>query len=192
MKRKIIIFAAATIFASAVFLACPEKPTDTVNTITMVTSSVRSVSFDVKGSGKMTIAWDDAIAPDTIQLTDTITTYQHNYSSDRAHQITITGNVTYLYANYNSLNDLDISKTTVIQELYCGNNRLSELVAKCAVLKFLDCSDNNLSVTAFEELFGTLNSTAFSKTIEIFSNPGCESCDRSIASKKGWSVGECW
>jgi Leucine-rich repeat (LRR) protein len=81
-----------------------------------------------------------------------------------------------------------------LKELYCGNNRLTALdVSKSVLLMFLDCSDNSFSATALNELFKTLNAAGGNKTIEIYSNPGCESCDRSIARNKGWQVSEeCW
>ncbi|MCL1851345.1 MAG: leucine-rich repeat domain-containing protein [Bacteroidetes bacterium] len=189
-KSKIIFVLALTLLAST----CEPKPGETKNIITVITAAIKNVTLEVKGSGDMTIDWGDGSAIDTVTLSDTtIISRHHDYAYEKANKITITGNVTYLYSNYNNVTNLDITKTTVITTLYCGNNRISSLDAgKCKALKYLDCSDNSFSTTALDELFGTLPMSSIVKTVEIFSNPGCEDCDRSIAQKKGWYVGDCW
>jgi hypothetical protein len=191
LKTKTTIFIAAAMLASVAFIACGGEEAKTNNIITMTTSSARNIVLDMAGKEDVIIDWGDAI--DTLKLSDTTASYSHDYSQSRAHDITITGNVTYLHVTYSNLTELDITKTTVLAELHCRNNNISALDAsKCLILKYLDCSDNNFSVTALNELFGTLNISSVSKTIEIYANPGCDDCDRSIAERKGWRVGDCW
>jgi hypothetical protein len=146
------------------------------------------------GTGNVSIDWNDGTAIDTMKLLATDTIYKHEYISERAYNIKITGDVTFLSSTYSNLTILDATKCTTIEKIYCSNNKLTNLdVGNCKVLKYLDCSDNNFSTKALDDLFGTLNGSAISeKTIEIFSNSGCETCDREIARKKGWAVGDCW
>jgi Leucine-rich repeat (LRR) protein len=190
LKTKIIFFLAVTLLASN----CHPEQGETKNIITVITASIKSVTLEMKGSGNMTVDWGDGSAIDTVTLSDTtIISRHHDYAYEKANKITITGNVTYLNASYNNITSLDIIQTTVMTELYCGNNNISSLDAsKCKALKYLDCSDNKFSATALNDLFETLPSNAVVKTVEIFSNSGCNDCDRSIAQKKGWYVGDCW
>jgi Leucine-rich repeat (LRR) protein len=194
LKRKIYYLLTATIFISSTCEKPKEK--EEPNQIIMKTATIKSVSFDMAGNNKdtITINWGDGAALERDTLSAKPRTYRHDYASEATQTITITGNVTYLYSNYSNLTRLDLTQCDVLEKLYCGNNRLSTLDAsKCPVLKYLDCSDNSFSATALDKLFGTLNSAAISgKTIERFSNPGCEDCDRTIAEKRGWFVGDCW
>ena len=192
-KRK-ICYLVAILIISAAFMSCEEPIEPTVNTLTMKTSSAKNLTLGLAGTGNAAINWGDGTAIDSVKLSTTDTTYRHEYISERAYVITITGNINYLSSTYSNLTTLDATKCTTLERLNCGSNKLLTLDAsKCSVLKYLDCSDNNFSAKALNDLFGTLNSSAISgKTIEIFSNAGCETCDREIARKKGWSVEECW
>ena len=80
---------------------------------------------------------------------------------------------------------------TALTELECGNNQLKSLdVSKNTELTRLYCEDNQLSITALDTLFGTLNRNAGEKYIWIGNNPGTDDRDRSIAEDKGWIVFE--
>jgi len=194
MKTRILFLLAATIIISAAFISCEEKPEVKVNEITMTTSGKKNFDIGLAGTGNVTIDWKDGTAIDTMKLSATDTIYKHEYVSERAYNIKITGDVTFLSSTYSNLTILDATQCTTIEKIYCSNNKLTNLdVGNCKALKYLDCSDNNFSTKALDDLFGTLNGSAISeKTIEIFSNAGCETCDREIARKKGWAVGDCW
>ena len=89
----------------------------------------------------------------------------------------------------NQLTNLDISNNLVLEELFCGKNKLTSLdVTKNIVLtKYLSVYKNQLSTEALNALFGAL-SNEDSGTIFIRDNPGTNTCDQSIATKKKWIV----
>ena len=96
-----------------------------------------------------------------------------------------------LDCNNNSLKNLDISKNTELEELDCRQNQLTSLdVSKNTKLVKLNCSNNRLSEEALNALFTSLhsNNTEEKKIIYISGNLGAESCDKTIAEKKGWEV----
>jgi len=99
----------------------------------------------------------------------------------------------------NQLTNLDVRKNTALIYLYCRRNQLTSIdVSKNATaLVHLLCSNNQLSATALNILFGTLHNETIEghfemlikrKTVTIFDNPGTDSCDQSIAKNKGWDV----
>jgi len=110
----------------------------------------------------------------------------------------------------NELTDLDLSKNTKLITLSCERNELTSLdVSKCSALAFLDCSHNHLKSldmsknssldnlycsgnqltgSALDALFRSLNSIDKKKNIFIYHNPGVKDCDETIAMKKGWEV----
>jgi len=98
--------------------------------------------------------------------------------------------LTGLSCDNNLLTHLDISKNMALDFLYCYKNQLTSLdVSKNKKLSHLDCSRNNFSEVALNALFKTLhNRIKWKKSIEISKNQGTESCDKSIAKKKGWKV----
>jgi hypothetical protein len=195
LQRKGFYFLAAIILISSAFISCGKPDAEKEkSSITMVANSLKSMNLRMMGTDTLTIDWGDGTVPEISILSDTAKKpYSHDYILDKIYTITITGNVSYLSSTYNNLTKLEVNKCPTLKEIYCGNNRLEDLdVSKCAALKFLDCSDNRFSVAKLNELFGTLNNTSGYKTIEIFSNSGCDGCDRSIAEKKGWMVSECW
>jgi len=59
-------------------------------------------------------------------------------------------------------------------------------VSKNTKLQELGCWKNQLSTAALNALFGTLHSNG--GTLYINENPGSATCDRSIATNKGWIV----
>ena len=102
--------------------------------------------------------------------------------------------LTYLDCNSNQLTSLDVSKNTALIDLNCRYNQLTKLdVSKNTALMHLHCERNQLLSSALNTLFGTLHNnppvvSLYSKVINIFGNPGANSCDISIATKKGWEV----
>ena len=90
----------------------------------------------------------------------------------------------------NLLTSLEISNCTALCRLNCSNNNLTSLdIRTCKSLTDLDCSRNQLSTSALDALFNSLlirkpNNYA---TISYGYNPGYETCDKTIAEKKGWA-----
>ena len=94
-----------------------------------------------------------------------------------------------LYCGGNSLTTVDISKNTALRYLNCDRGQLTSLDASNNIaLGCLICNDNQLSAEALNALFRTLNSNDIvgGKMIVWVGNPGENTCDRSIAEKKGW------
>jgi len=85
-----------------------------------------------------------------------------------------------------------VNKNTALTYLRCHVNQLTSLdVSKNTALRYLDCRNNNLQADALNALFESLhdNATSGDKFISIGSNSGTNTCDRSIATAKGWRVG---
>ena len=100
---------------------------------------------------------------------------------------------TVLYCYDNQLTALDVSKNTALTTLNCRNNSLAVLdVSKNTAMTVLNCRNNQLAATALNTLFGTLHSNTISggKNIYISGNSGTATCDRSIATNKGWTVND--
>ena len=96
-----------------------------------------------------------------------------------------------LWCGGNQLTSLDVSKNIVLKELFCWDNQITKLdVSKNTALEDLDCSENKLEAAALNALFESLNSNEGVKNIDISDNPGTNSCDQSIATKKGWQVAD--
>lgn len=141
---------------------------------------------------------------------------KHKYPDYNAHTITIKGKIkefycydvltyldvskctalTKLSCSDNNLTSLDVSKNTALTELSCGGNNLTSLdVSKNTALTELWCHNNNLSADALNKIFNDLpqgkkvNDGYYSQsTIYIYNNPGTNTCDKSIATNKGWRV----
>ncbi|WP_251622535.1 leucine-rich repeat domain-containing protein [Odoribacter lunatus] len=114
--------------------------------------------------------------------------------------------LTYLDCGNNNLTSLDVSKNTALTYLDCEDNNLTSLdISKNKELILLDCGDNNFSSSALNKIFydlpkgRDLTEEEFREycdygyrikhsTIQIYSNPGTNTCDRSIAEKKGWDI----
>ena len=97
--------------------------------------------------------------------------------------------LTVLYCWDNQLSALDASKNTALIHLFCYNNQLEALdVSKNTALTTLQCQGNQLEVAALDEMFVSLHDNTGSKTISISGNPGASTCDRTIATAKGWTV----
>jgi Leucine-rich repeat (LRR) protein len=98
--------------------------------------------------------------------------------------------LTFLSCFRNQLRSLDVSKNNALEMLQCDNNQLTNLnVSNNTALRSLSCDNNQLTSAELDALFGTLNSsTIWGKTISIYNNPGTSSCNRCIATNKGWTL----
>jgi hypothetical protein len=105
--------------------------------------------------------------------------------------------LTALDCSFNELASLNVSKCTKLTSLRCRENQLTALdVSKCTALNSLQCSYNQLSASALNSLFNSLPAGKKwqdgyyerTSTINIYDNPGTNSCNKSIAENKGWEV----
>ena len=181
--------------------------------IKMITEEAGEVFVGLVGSGDATIDWGDGSDKVTLTLSEKWPRIEHTYPSASIHTITITGdNITGFGCSDSKVTSLDVSRCTELSVFGCYNNRLTSLdVSQNIALTFLKCTNNQLtsldmsknpaltelhcesnrfSSAALNTLFGTLNSNSVEgeKGIYIEDNPGYESCDKSIATNKGWSV----
>jgi len=91
------------------------------------------------------------------------------------------------------LTSLDVSKNTKLSTLICNQNQITNLNLSASqfFLRILNCSNNQLTTEALNNLFESLHDFTFTnqeKIIYISNNPGADDCNRSIATNKGWSV----
>ena len=108
--------------------------------------------------------WDED-GEDEIHYVLSTDDIEHEYSNKNPHIVTIKGNIKRLNCVYNNLTSLDVSKNTA--------------------LTFLDCSSNNLTSAALNQIFRDLPQVT-SGTIYMGSYRGSITCDKSIAKNKGW------
>ncbi len=98
----------------------------------------------------------------------------------------------------NDLSTLNLKGCSALKELDCSNNDLTTLdVSGLAALESLDCDSNDLSAEALNQIFKDLPQgktfedkygNTKQSTINIYGNPGKDTCDKSIAEKKGWKI----
>jgi hypothetical protein len=90
----------------------------------------------------------------------------------------------------NQLTALDVCRNTALTVLWCNNNQLTALdVSKNTALTELWCNSNQLTTEALNALFSGLPAPS-DGTILIGENPGSSTCNRSIATEKGWTFEE--
>jgi hypothetical protein len=86
----------------------------------------------------------------------------------------------------------DVSKNTKLKQLDCPYGKLTSLDVSTTntELVYINLRSNDFSAEALNALFGNLpmRTAADNATIYVGGNPGSGSCDRSIATDKGWSV----
>ena len=152
---------------------CDSSPTKTKNgyteetgVITMITTS-GSVSLKLLPLGDITIEWGDGNTSKGSRNQGVID-FIHVYENGIQHTITILGNVSYLDSSNNGF-------TTILTS---NNNALT----------LLNVSLNDLSTTALNDLFHSLNNRTAGKHIYIMGNPGALESDSSMAENKGWMV----
>ena len=104
----------------------------------------------------------------------------------------------YLDCRSNDLSTLNLKGCSALKELDCSNNDLTTLdVSGLAALESLNCGSNDLSAEALNQIFKNLPQgktfedkygNTKQSTIDIYGNPGKDTCDKSIAEKKGWEI----
>ena len=120
----------AILAVALMLVACAKEAKELAENgiITMTTKASSEVRISIelsKGSENLTIAWGDgkeSNANDRIPGTSPGTfMFDHEYSGTTAHNIVITGNVTYLNCYGCQLTALDVSRCTPLSDLNCGN-----------------------------------------------------------------------
>ena len=160
------------------------------NHISMMWQPYENHSIFIAGSGTAEIDWGDGSANETITLSALGLHYSHSYSEQIPCIVIINGNdITHLNSSSRRLINLDVSANPALIELICSYNQLTSLdVNKNTALRSLYCNNNQLSEHALNNLFGTLRSGDPIGSIYIYGNPGAYTCNRSIATNKGWRV----
>jgi hypothetical protein len=95
--------------------------------------------------------------------------------------------LTRLLCSENQLTRLDLSNNNILERLNCRTNKLTHIdLANNNNLIELNCAYNKLDESALNRIFNDLPFVAQGK-ICVVGNPGADSCDRIIASTKGWT-----
>lgn len=97
----------------------------------------------------------------------------------------------WLNCGSDELDTLSLLHSDNLKVLYCFDNHLTTLdLTNCIQLEVAHCGANNLSTTAMNNLFTSLYPKTPPASGTIFclnNNPGSYDCDKTIATKKGWS-----
>jgi hypothetical protein len=88
---------------------------------------------------------------------------------------------------------LDVSKHTELKQLWCSGNRLTSLNINGCIKLGQQGDDvligyNRLSATALDGIFRALPVVTSSPTINVNGNDGRYTCNKGIATSKGWKV----
>jgi hypothetical protein len=169
-------------------------------------------TLDVSANTALTTLYchNNLLAALDVSANTALTSLQCNNNQLAALDVSENTLLTTLYCNNNPLDTLDISNNTALVNLYCFGNQLTALdvslhtalrdlrcysnqltaldVSANPALTILQVQNNQLSQSALEALFGTLHSNPGTKTITIGGNSGAATCDRTIATNKGWTV----
>ena len=92
----------------------------------------------------------------------------------------------YYCSSLQTITLLDTSKVTKMKQTFLSCTSLSKLTLNNVKVSF-DISIKKLSAEALNSLFAGL-ATVSDETINISGNPGAATCDRSIATNKGWTI----
>jgi len=176
-----------------------ELPDETTIRFTMTAESAKSVELLLAGTGTVTIYWGDGKNKKGTLKSNEAISFTHNYSGSSTRTIKIAGaTISTLNCERNQLSSLVVGNNPKLEYMSCYRNQLTNLdVSECTALGMLYCYNNQLTTSALNNLFESLNNSEITvtegnithgKRIFISGNPGEKDCDRSIATKKGWSV----
>lgn len=98
-------------------------------------------------------------------------------------------NMSYMFRDCYSLQSIPLFNTTSVTNMSgmfstCQSLARSQITGTAVSISYQDC---NLSASALNEVFTNL-ATVTGQTITITGNPGAATCDRTIATAKGWTV----
>jgi len=175
-------------------------------------SSERTINIKMTGNYNISKMYCDNNQLTSLDVSNNTALTDLRCNNNQLKKLNVNGCIAlkYLYCEDNQLTSLDVSKNTVLLQLKCWNNQLTSLdVSKNTTLVWLacmnnkltsldvsgnkmlnqvSCNNNKLNAAALNALFETLYNNSEYKVIYIGDNPGTDDCDRSIATKKGWTV----
>ena len=159
------------------------------------------VSFSAKVQ-KITIDWGDGMIDDlTPHSIDRY--FTHFYSNPNLHTVKInTEEMTGVYSEenfvlgfsfgYGSFKELRFGNCSELKSISSFNSDLTVLAvtSKCTALTYITCRRSQLSASALNSLFNSLPTRKVEDKAILFygGNPGYDTCDKTIAEKKGWEV----
>jgi len=138
----------------------------------LILHNSNTLTVGLRGSGTAQFYWNGGTAPSNITLSGTTqnvtanSVISNNYMLDG--NVPAPGAFTYISAASQGLD-----------EARFNNSRF---------VTYIDLRNNQLSETELNYTFGSLNSIGGTKTIYISGNPGASTCNKSIATSKGWTV----
>ena len=158
----------------------------------MTVNPYGSVWFSVLGTGFMYIDWDDGSTYNSYGIYMNTSDISHIYRDYTTRNVSIFSEniINFFFHDMKSLyrvnlKDLDISDHPTLAFLDCDNTQLNSLnISGCTALRGLYCRFNQLSAEALNEIFRSLPEQG--GNIFIYGNPGADTCDKSIATEKGW------
>lgn len=130
----------------------------------MDTSKVTVMSFMFRGCRSLT----SIPAMDTSKVTGANTMFQNCYS-------------------LTSIPAMDTSKVTSMLEIFDGCSGLTSIGIYGAKVSF-SVANTSLSAAALNSLFSNLGTANAGATLTITGTPGAATCNRSLATVKGWTV----
>ena len=159
--------------------------------ITLLCNSMQLTGLDVRRNTALTSLWCTSNSLTSLDISWNTRLNRLNCWSNQLTRLDVSKNTALqtLDCRNNQLTSLDVSKNPALISLTCDNNQLTRLdVSKNnTVLRSLHCSYNLLQTHALNALFHSLPVVS-AGTIWITGNPGTETCNRSIATAKGWNV----
>jgi len=100
-----------------------------------------------------------------------------------------------LFCANNRLAEINVNECAALWTLDCDDNQLKELNVRYSALSVLHCKNNNLQFEKINEILESLPTYSIkidevktSGYMYIYGNPGANTCNRSIATNKGWNV----
>jgi len=119
--------------------------------MTLTFENIDEATFQLAGSGTITIDWGDGTQSETHSLTSSdpfsAESYWHMYSDNSTYTVTITGNnIEHLDCYETSLTSLDVSKNPALIGLSCVNGKITNLdISNNEALENLLCLANKLT-----------------------------------------------
>ena len=179
------------LFAAGLTATAVYGQTTPAITMTAVTKKIMLKIENEVNTSIVAVDWGDGIKEEFLSGALEL---EHDYTKSFTYKITITGaNLYYFDCSNTGLTSLNVSGATALKKLDCSENRLTSLdVSKNTALKTLRCMNNLIGPASLNDLFGTLNNNPLPpnerKDIIISGNPGRETCNKNIATEKGWEV----
>jgi len=212
MKRLKVFYLFAAILLSGVMFSCGETiPGDENGSSSGGNNNLKTGQIEMKvypdtknkvafwsDPQKATIDWGDGTI-DELTPNGVGKFFTHEYSNQNLRTIIVNtekmtllgvGDATEVKINC-QFQELKFGNCTDLKSIGCSECALTVLdVNKCTSLTILWCSYNKLSTSALNSLFNSLpkRKSEDEAIIKCYENPGSETCDETIAEKKGWYV----